>query len=118
MTTIKEQIARHTRSEVTPQQQPQQLPDDPLAPKPIRFPQQQARVTQAYPLTTRMPTSQIPAHHAAVSATSTRGPRSTGGRRCYPLPRSSCAASASPGTLPVHRNTLPGEAGSTGQCTW
>jgi hypothetical protein len=49
MITIKEQIARHTRSEVTPQQQPQQLPDDPLAPKPIRFPQQQARVTQAYP---------------------------------------------------------------------
>ena len=46
MATIKEQIAQHTRSEATTQQQ---LPDDPLAPKPIRFPQQQARVTQAYP---------------------------------------------------------------------
>jgi hypothetical protein len=34
MATIKEQIAQHTRSEATTQQQ---LPDDPLAPKPIRF---------------------------------------------------------------------------------
>ncbi len=34
MATLKEQIARHTRAEAT-QQQP--IPDDPLAPKPIRF---------------------------------------------------------------------------------
>src|SRR5258708_40091154 len=33
MTAMKEQIARHTSAQ-TPQQQ---LPDDPLAPKPIRF---------------------------------------------------------------------------------
>jgi len=45
MTVMKEQIAQHTSAETTQQQ----LPDDPLAPKPIRFPQQQARVTQAYP---------------------------------------------------------------------
>ncbi len=45
MTTMKEQIARHTSAQTTQQQ----LPDDPLAPKPIRFTQQQARVTQAYP---------------------------------------------------------------------
>ncbi len=45
MTALKEQIAQHTSAQ-TPQQQ---LPDDPLAPKPIRFTQQQARVTQAYP---------------------------------------------------------------------
>ncbi len=38
MATIREQIARHTRSEATTQQQPQQpVADDPLAPKPIRF---------------------------------------------------------------------------------
>ncbi len=38
MTTIKEQIARHTRSEAPTQQQPQQpVADDPLAPTPIRF---------------------------------------------------------------------------------
>src|SRR5260370_5513770 len=36
MTAMKEQIARHTSAQ-TPQQQ---LPDDPLAPKPIRFTQQ------------------------------------------------------------------------------
>ncbi len=47
MATIREQIARHTRAEATPQQQP--AADDPLAPTPIRFTQQQARVTQAYP---------------------------------------------------------------------
>ena len=35
MATIKEQIARHTRSEATTQQQP--VADDPLAPTPIRF---------------------------------------------------------------------------------
>ena len=35
MATIKEQIARHTRSEAPPQQQP--VADDPLAPTPIRF---------------------------------------------------------------------------------
>jgi hypothetical protein len=35
MATIKEQIARHTRSEAPTQQQP--VADDPLAPKPIRF---------------------------------------------------------------------------------
>src|SRR5260370_7189192 len=45
MTAMKEQIAQHTSAQTTQQQ----LPDDPLAPKPIRFPQQQARVTQAYP---------------------------------------------------------------------
>ncbi len=37
MATMKEQIARHTRSEAPTQQQPQHIPDDPLAPKPIRF---------------------------------------------------------------------------------
>src|SRR6266446_10323345 len=45
MTALKEQIAQHTSAQTTQQQ----LPDDPLAPKPIRFTQQQARVTQAYP---------------------------------------------------------------------
>src|SRR5579864_7983129 len=45
MTAMKEQIAQHTSAQTTRQQ----LPDDPLAPKPIRFTQQQARVTQAYP---------------------------------------------------------------------
>jgi len=45
MTAMKEQIAQHTSAQTTQQQ----LPDDPLAPKPIRFTQQQARVTQAYP---------------------------------------------------------------------
>ena len=45
MAAMKEQIARHTSAQTTQQQ----LPDDPLAPKPIRFTQQQARVTQAYP---------------------------------------------------------------------
>ncbi len=40
MATMKEQIARHTRAEATTQQQPQHIPDDPLAPKPIRFTQQ------------------------------------------------------------------------------
>ena len=35
MTTLKEQIARHTRAEATTQQQP--VVDDPLAPTPIRF---------------------------------------------------------------------------------
>ncbi len=45
MATLKEQIAQHTSAQTAQQQ----LPDDPLAPKPIRFPQQQARVTQAYP---------------------------------------------------------------------
>ncbi len=35
MAAMKEQIARHTRSEATTQQQP--VADDPLAPKPIRF---------------------------------------------------------------------------------
>jgi hypothetical protein len=44
MAAMKEQIAQHTSAQTTQQQ----LPDDPLAPKPIRFPQQQARVTQAY----------------------------------------------------------------------
>jgi hypothetical protein len=37
MAAMKEQIARHTRAEATTQQQPQHTPDDPLAPKPIRF---------------------------------------------------------------------------------
>src|SRR5260221_10377358 len=46
MATIREQIAGHTRAEAT-QQQP--IADDPLAPTPIRFTQQQGRVTQAYP---------------------------------------------------------------------
>jgi len=45
MAAMKEQIAQHTSAQTTQQQ----LPDDPLAPKPIRFTQQQARVTQAYP---------------------------------------------------------------------
>src|SRR5260221_7378731 len=36
MATIKEHIAQHTRSEAATQQQP--VADDPLAPKPIRFP--------------------------------------------------------------------------------
>ncbi len=45
MATLREQIAQHTSAQTTQQQ----LPDDPLAPKPIRFTQQQARVTQAYP---------------------------------------------------------------------
>ena len=35
MATIREQIARHTRAQATPQQQP--VADDPLAPTPIRF---------------------------------------------------------------------------------
>src|SRR5258708_16872171 len=46
MATIREQIAWHTRAEAT-QQQP--IADDPLAPTPIRFTQQQAHATQAYP---------------------------------------------------------------------
>jgi hypothetical protein len=37
MATIREQIARHPRSEAMTQQQPQQVADDPLAPVPIRF---------------------------------------------------------------------------------
>src|SRR5215467_6179759 len=35
MATIREQLARHTRAEAPPPQQP--IADDPLAPKPIRF---------------------------------------------------------------------------------
>ena len=45
MTAMKEQIAQHTSAQTTKPQ----LPDDPLAPTPIRFTQQQARVTQTYP---------------------------------------------------------------------
>ena len=34
------------------------------------------------------------------------------------LPRSACAASVSPGMLPVNSNVRPHDAGSTGPCTW
>src|SRR5258708_33896628 len=61
MTAMKEQIAQHTSAQTTQQQ----LPDDPLAPKPIRFTQQQARVTQAYP-----------PHYEDADEPSSRPPRS------------------------------------------
>ncbi len=155
MARLKEQIAQHTSAQTTQQQ----LPDDPLAPTPIRFThqrgadevlhkrtvngpaagwhledgaegsdaeppprgqnatssrqtrdhQQQARVTQA---------CQIPAHHAAPCATSTRCLISTGGRPCSQLPQSTCAASVSPEMLLANSHVLLNDGTNTGRCTW
>ena len=166
MATIREQIARHTSAQATQQQ----LPDDPLAPKPIRFThqrdadgvfrkrtvngptagwhledgaegedvdpstpprgqastpsrqtrdyQQQARVTQAYPPDYEDADEPSPRPPRSAMPTRIRYHTSTGGRLSCPLPQSTCAASALPGRLPVHRNAPPGEAAGTGRCTW
>ena len=167
MVKLKEQHAQFTSSQAS---QSQQVPDDPLAPKPIRFTHQrddevfrkqrvngqtlgwhleddaegsdaasqpsprgqgqastssrqtrdyqQGRVTQAYPLTTRMPTSWIPACHVVVSATSILCHISTVDRLYCPLPQSTCAASVSPAMLPINSTVLLHDAVSTGRRTW
>jgi hypothetical protein len=91
MTAMKEQIAQHTSAQTTQQQ----FPDDPLAPKPIRFPQQQARVTQAYP-----------PDYEDADEQSTRPPRSAM-RYQHTLPHQYRGQTA-----------LPHDGTGTGRCTW
>ena len=110
MAAMKEQIAQHSSAQTTQQQ----LPDDLLAPKPIRFPQQQALLTQAYP--PDYEDEDLPDTRPPRSAMRYQG--STGGKPCSQLPRSSCAASVSPGMLPVNSLVLPDDAAGTGRCIW
>ncbi len=139
MARLKEQIAQHTSAQTTQQQ----LPDDPLAPKPIRFTHQRgadevlhkrtvngpaagwhledgAEGSDAEPPRPRgkAPTSSRQTHDYQQAQVSTRCLISTGGRPCSQLPQSTCAASVSPEMLLANSHVLLNDGTNTGRCTW